>query len=168
MGDLRSAFLAEILSAPDDDVPRLIFADWLEEEGEPRGEFIRVQIELHQLGDLDPRSIDLADRSRELLAQYSEVWAQELNQDVRKSVYQRGFIETITVRARAFLKDGDQLFRAAPVRWLRFNYVKGVGTVLAECPALQHIRYLDLMDLKIPSEELESILQSPWLSELRG
>ena len=40
----RDAFLAEIIAHPEDDTPRLIFADWLEEHGEEeRAEFIRVQ-----------------------------------------------------------------------------------------------------------------------------
>ena len=42
-----AAFLAAIAANPDDDTPRLIFADWLEEHGEPeRAEFVRVQVEL--------------------------------------------------------------------------------------------------------------------------
>jgi uncharacterized protein (TIGR02996 family) len=43
----RDALLAAIQAAPDDDAPRLIFADWLDEHGETgRAEFIRVQIEM--------------------------------------------------------------------------------------------------------------------------
>ena len=43
----RDAFLQAILEKPDDDAPRLIFADWLEEYGEPeRADLIRVQCEL--------------------------------------------------------------------------------------------------------------------------
>lgn len=34
-------FLAAIIADPKNDVPRLIYADWLEERGDPRGEFIR-------------------------------------------------------------------------------------------------------------------------------
>ena len=38
------AFLRLILDAPDDDGPRLLYADWLAEHGEPdRAEFIRLQ-----------------------------------------------------------------------------------------------------------------------------
>ena len=37
------AFLQAIIENPDDDAPRLLYADWLEERGDPRGEFIRVQ-----------------------------------------------------------------------------------------------------------------------------
>ena len=39
-------FLAAVLQSPEDDGHRLIYADWLDEQDDPRGEFIRVQIEL--------------------------------------------------------------------------------------------------------------------------
>lgn len=46
------AFLAAIKAAPDDDLPRLVAADWLEEHGETdRAEFIRVQCELAKVED---------------------------------------------------------------------------------------------------------------------
>lgn len=46
----RDAFLAAILESPDDDGPRLIFADYLEENGDPaRGEFIRIQCAIARL-----------------------------------------------------------------------------------------------------------------------
>jgi uncharacterized protein (TIGR02996 family) len=48
--ELRRAFLADIIAHPDDDAPRLILADWLDERDAPgdrdRAEFIRVQCEL--------------------------------------------------------------------------------------------------------------------------
>jgi uncharacterized protein (TIGR02996 family) len=37
----EEAFLEVIREAPDDDTPRLIYADWLEERGDPRAEFLR-------------------------------------------------------------------------------------------------------------------------------
>jgi uncharacterized protein (TIGR02996 family) len=41
-----AALLAAICAAPDDDAPRLVYADWLDEHGHPdRAEFIRVQCE---------------------------------------------------------------------------------------------------------------------------
>src|SRR5262245_1243255 len=44
---LHAPFLATIRESPDEDGPRLIYADWLEEQGEcDRAEFIRVQCEL--------------------------------------------------------------------------------------------------------------------------
>lgn len=44
----RDHFLAAIRSAPDEDLPRLVMADWLDENGESeRAELIRLQIQLH-------------------------------------------------------------------------------------------------------------------------
>jgi uncharacterized protein (TIGR02996 family) len=58
------ALLAAILAEPEDDTRRLVYADWLDEQGEHgRAEFIRVQIEMERLRDdrdameLDPRSV---------------------------------------------------------------------------------------------------------------
>ncbi|MBY0456405.1 MAG: TIGR02996 domain-containing protein, partial [Gemmataceae bacterium] len=46
----RDALLAAIRANPDEDTPRLAFADWLDEHGDEadraRAEFIRVQCEL--------------------------------------------------------------------------------------------------------------------------
>jgi uncharacterized protein (TIGR02996 family) len=41
---LRDAFLEDVLARPEDPAVKLVFADWLEENGQQeRGEFIRVQ-----------------------------------------------------------------------------------------------------------------------------
>jgi uncharacterized protein (TIGR02996 family) len=52
----QSAFLDAIVANPDDDSPRLVYADYLEENGEPeRAAFIRVQCELSRLPAGDRR-----------------------------------------------------------------------------------------------------------------
>src|SRR5436309_12097359 len=44
---LEEAFLRDIIEHPDDDVPRLVYAEWLDEHGDPaRAEFIRLQCRL--------------------------------------------------------------------------------------------------------------------------
>src|SRR4051812_21708185 len=55
-------FLRMIFANRDDDVPRLVYADWLEERGDSYGEFIRVQVELAHLGDEDGRRPELLRR----------------------------------------------------------------------------------------------------------
>lgn len=61
----RSAFITAICADPDDDTARLVYADYLEENGEPaRAEFIRVQCELAKLGE-PPRVIPIDSRSWE-------------------------------------------------------------------------------------------------------
>jgi uncharacterized protein (TIGR02996 family) len=39
----EAAFLAAIRAEPEDEAPRLIYADWLDERGDPRAEYLRVE-----------------------------------------------------------------------------------------------------------------------------
>jgi uncharacterized protein (TIGR02996 family) len=42
------AFLAAILARPADDTLRLVYADWLDERGDPRADFVRLECWLHE------------------------------------------------------------------------------------------------------------------------
>jgi uncharacterized protein (TIGR02996 family) len=46
----EEAFLAAIAANPADDLPRLVYADWLDEQNDPRGAFVRLHAELRKLG----------------------------------------------------------------------------------------------------------------------
>jgi uncharacterized protein (TIGR02996 family) len=59
--DLR-AFLAAIHAAPDDDTPRLVFADWLEEHEDARGEMIRLSCRQATLPFDAPEARELQER----------------------------------------------------------------------------------------------------------
>jgi uncharacterized protein (TIGR02996 family) len=61
------AFLQAIIESPDDDTPRLVYADWLEEHGQAeRAAFIRVQCELARLPEGDPCRPELDKREHAL------------------------------------------------------------------------------------------------------
>ena len=63
------AFLDAIREAPDDDTPRLIFADWLDEHGDgDRAAFIRTQVRLALLVPDDPERLDLEDEADDFSA----------------------------------------------------------------------------------------------------
>jgi uncharacterized protein (TIGR02996 family) len=62
----EKAFLQAMLEAPRDLALRLIFADWLEERGDPRGELLRLSHLLSQATD-QPNRPQLEDRLRSLL-----------------------------------------------------------------------------------------------------
>lgn len=91
----RDAFLRAIAETPDDDAPRLIFADWLDDNGEPeRAEFIRLQCREARLGPGDPRAGDLHSRAEEILAAHKPAWVPPPAQ--RQGVYtifRRGLLD---------------------------------------------------------------------------
>ena len=60
----RDALLRAVCENPDDDLPRLVFADWCEENGEPeRADFIRTQIELRRPNLTEPQQARLRRRA---------------------------------------------------------------------------------------------------------
>ena len=79
----REAFLADVIENPDDDAPRLVFADWLDDNGQSeRAEFIRLQCRLVALPEDDPACDDLEARQRELLAAHERAWVGEMPAEV--------------------------------------------------------------------------------------
>src|SRR5262245_16313050 len=94
----HEGFLQAILAAPEEDAPRLIYADWLEDHGDPdRAAFIRVQIELARLPKDDPRRADLAGREKGLLDRHAWEWAGPLGDRVTEWAFRRGFVEKVDV-----------------------------------------------------------------------
>ncbi len=59
--------LEAAIAATEDEAPRLIYADWLDEHGDPlRAEFIRVQCRLADLSPAEPDWADLIERQSQL------------------------------------------------------------------------------------------------------
>jgi uncharacterized protein (TIGR02996 family) len=67
-------FVQAILADPDDASIRLVYADWLEERGDPRGEFLRLEAALMELPLEDDRWAAMAARFRELRATIDRDW----------------------------------------------------------------------------------------------
>ena len=68
---MRQAFLDAIRESPDDDAPRLVYADWLTDNGDPqRAEFIRAQVRLARLPEDSEERWELEDRAADLYAQH--------------------------------------------------------------------------------------------------
>src|SRR5262245_45314630 len=91
-------FLKAILASPEDDTLRLVYADWLEEHDDPRGEFIRVQSELARLPEHEERRAELAAREQSLLQQYAAEWAKPFAPFAHSWVFRRGFVEAVNLR----------------------------------------------------------------------
>src|SRR5262249_53518778 len=128
------AFRLSILDRPDDDGPRLVYADWLEEEGDAdRAELIRLQC-----GSGDP------ERERDLIARFGPRWAGPVLRHVYGYTFRRGFVEEVTVAANMFLDLGERLFDAAPVRLVRLIQARAVLGRLFQSPLLSRVRALHL------------------------
>lgn len=139
------AFIAKVCEEPDEDTHRMVFADWLDENGEPeRAEFIRVQcrLECMRRGD-EAGTTALEDRERELLLAHGARWFEESvaplfapsgcaswahEEDgfprtmvlhglsaVQHRPFRRGFIENWTFQTEQFLSHAAAVFASHPV-----------------------------------------------------
>jgi uncharacterized protein (TIGR02996 family) len=141
----EEAFLQKIIENPDDDAPRLVFADWLEEHGQAeRAEFIRVQCELARIEDEDDaRHLDLDARARALLRTHHKEFS-PLGNQLKKCQFRRGLVEGIDVAPDFFLKRAAKLFRLSPVRALDIRCGPDEVDAIAASVNLNRIATLDL------------------------
>jgi uncharacterized protein (TIGR02996 family) len=99
----EAAFLRAIREEPDNDDVRLIYADWLEERGDPLGDFIRDQCALANICFDDPRRPRLMKRALELLTKHGDEWAMRFGLPSRGQRLWQGFLRKVTVPLKAFL-----------------------------------------------------------------
>jgi uncharacterized protein (TIGR02996 family) len=105
----QDAFLRAIRDAPEDDAPRLVYADWLEELGDTdRAEFIRVQCELARPG-VAPARRRLAARAKKLLAAHRVRWLARLARSPLPWMFHRGFVERLG--SGGFFRHGPEVYR---------------------------------------------------------
>ena len=166
-------FIAAILESPDDDSIRLIYADWLDERGDPRGEFIRVQCELARLIGNTGHRQGLESRERELLKSFRKEWDKSVDGVCRCGTrYRRGFIEEIEIRAEVFAANTDRLFGLAPINSVILR--GGCGTdlndavtkAIADNSQLSKLNYFGIDDYIIRDSGAEAIASSTHLSNL--
>src|SRR5262245_59139867 len=85
----EQALLAAVIAHPDEDTPRLMYADWLDEHGQPaRPEFIRPQIEATRCPPGDSKAKALRARVVELVKQHRKEWTD----GITGGVFVRGFL----------------------------------------------------------------------------
>src|SRR4029078_6739128 len=87
-----AAFPRRAPGGPDDDAPRLVYADWLEERGDPRGTFVRVQCALARLPADHPRRRELEQVEDSLFQSHGAAWAHGVAGRVSGFKFHRGFV----------------------------------------------------------------------------
>ncbi|HVN01403.1 MAG TPA: TIGR02996 domain-containing protein [Caulobacteraceae bacterium] len=152
--------LAAILAAPADDRPRRAYADWLTRRGDPRGEFITLQL---RDGDnhADWRARDAAEAIRQ---EHGADWVPPIK-GLTVIAFRRGFPELVAMTGEDFLAGAAELFRTLPVRGLLLHRCGGSLGRIAAFPQLANLRALDLGD-GADSAGLAALASSPWVGGL--
>jgi uncharacterized protein (TIGR02996 family) len=178
-------FLRAIISQPEDDATRLIYADWLEDHARPeRARLIRAQCELHQLTELDDtatqgRRATLAAEVVALLKEHKTAWLAELpycggvfwrpapNDHSPGGIFERGFVNMMMAESpTALLRDGERAFAVAPVQRLYLGWLgPRASRKFAQWPLLERLRSLEALGAE--DRSVAELARSPHLGSLR-
>jgi uncharacterized protein (TIGR02996 family) len=128
----RDALTRAVCAEPGDDTARLVYADWLDENGDPdRAEFIRLQCHLEASDPFAPGRRALLCREWDLLRRHGErwirkdrlgegVWAEGLWACPPHTQFRRGFIDRGWFKSPgAFARMAPKLLTRAPVTGIR-------------------------------------------------
>jgi uncharacterized protein (TIGR02996 family) len=155
------AFLRAIRAAPDDDLPRLVFADYLDETGDPaRAEFIRVQCELATLPDHDPRRRALEDREHDLLNEHEPEWCETEPSWAQEWDWRRGFIDEISGYGSPLANIEPQFIGYHPVTSVRWTYLGDFALPIdwIQAPWVPTVRSLSVANTWCIVDELATFL----------
>lgn len=117
----QHGLLRQIIVDPHDDTNRLIYADWLEDHGDPRAEFIRIQCELADLERWESGYEALQTRSDNFLKHHEIAWKKELKLKCRM-FFKRGFIEYLILSTKALSELDPTLFDRTPITFVRMTH----------------------------------------------
>lgn len=155
------SLLAAICAEPDDDLRRLIFADWLDDRGDPRGEFIRLQLS-DRLGE--PAT---ACRIAELEKLYGRRWAGPFADWAYMVGFRRGFPEHLVIAADVFIDLANEIFRIAPIRGVSLIGAGRKTRQLVQLPALIHLSALHLTGTRVGDRGVARLASCEHLTNLQ-
>jgi uncharacterized protein (TIGR02996 family) len=168
-GKLR-AFLEEIRDQPEQDAPRLVLADWLEEKGDPRGALIRLQCWLaSELAEHPARPAWQA-QERDLLRRYRLLWVGPLDELGVACEFKRGLLHLVG-NLRRLVAGKRNRCPPAVLDWLEGLTLQSMTekllTRLADWPPLARVVALDLRHQELPAAAVTALLASPFLGRVQ-
>ncbi|MBP3960037.1 TIGR02996 domain-containing protein [Gemmata sp. G18] len=137
----EEALLAAISAHPDEDTPRLAFADWLDENDRGiRAEFIRIQCALTQLGNRSPEEKwKLSARQRYLLENHRRDILGPLGADLTifNVTFDRGFAAELNITDLLFLQRATAIGELRPAPRIHVHTASAAKFVkLLHCPEM--------------------------------
>jgi uncharacterized protein (TIGR02996 family) len=163
MRELQLALEQALVAAPDDLAAHHAYADYLQEQGDPRGELIAVQLALEDEARPPAERKPLQEREAALLAQHSREWLGTLAPFV---LDQEGVGEWAVQNDRGHAAS----FARGWVDSLRlFEITSETARALREAPpTLRLLRHLYIRESELDDPGLEELVACPYLGNLRS
>jgi uncharacterized protein (TIGR02996 family) len=162
----QGPFLAAILANPDDKKARLIYADLLQDRGDPRGDFIALQCARADLAADDPRGAELDDSIAALLKKHKKTWTSACGEAKgARWEYRRGFVEKLSIDAAHLLANAATIFAVEPLEELniwKIDESPGGLAPLLELP-LHRIKRLSLARCALTEADYQALARATTL-----
>ncbi len=164
----NNTLLENILNDPDNDEKRLVYADWLMTQGDPRGEFIRIQCE--RINSNNNSNNEMLGRIEdELLKKYKRKWTKKYRAAKYANwTFSRGFVKSLAIRANYLVNLAEVIFTAEPVERLTVKAIDDDNLqAVLHCPHLSRLRELNLKNNKIGKSGIELLAKAENFINLR-
>jgi uncharacterized protein (TIGR02996 family) len=163
------AFFRAIEAEPDDDTPRLVYADWHDEhatgpDDRARAEFVRLQCARARTSGHSRETV-LTAREQQLLAAHGAAWAAPWPTKLHAPAYDRGFLDPIHLGPE-FPRFAARLADLMPLHHLRLFKARVVMKALAACPQLALVRRLSMTNNVLRNAHVTALVPSPHLGRL--
>jgi uncharacterized protein (TIGR02996 family) len=164
----ENALLRAIAAHPDEDTPRLAFADYLEEHGNPdRAAFIRGQVELARLSEDSLHRREVAFKCRQLLDAHEEEWLEPRDAFSFDWHWSRGFVDTLTTSPPDLDHQDSALFRVYPFRRVWVWELNGSADGLELVPFDNRITALELIGNNLNVTQLKKLAKMKHFTHVR-
>ena len=167
----EEALLAGIRETPDDDAPRLVYADWLEENGQAeRGQYIRLQCQANQLAEGSSERDDAEDQTGKLFAAHAHDWMAEVPEILDSTITERGFWTWVTADVNIYLDfiKNHSLIPFAPTQKLQLYNPGKHFKKLLDSPELRWVTELNIENCKVTEAKARAIVKCPHLQTLKS
>lgn len=162
----QGKFLAAILANPEDKKARLVYADLLQDRGDPRGDFIAFQCARAELADDDPRAAELDASIAALVKKHKKAWTAACGENKgARWEYRRGFVEKLSIDAEDLLANAAAIFAAEPLEELniwKIDESPGGLAPLLELP-LHRIKRLSLARCALREADYQALARATTL-----
>lgn len=165
----EAALRQAVLASPAEDLPRLVYADWLDDCGHTeRAEFIRAQVEYAATPPWEPFAVRLRHRRPDLVSGGMH-WLPHLGDFAEWYALRRGFGWSVLVRQLgAFLAGAHSLFAIEPIGELILPAAaRDDWEMLAAEPWLAKVTSLRFRTGSMLSEPIRALAASPFSNGIR-
>ncbi len=156
---IEQGLLEQIAAKPQDDGLRLVYADFLTEQGSRWGEVIIAQVAVPP-DDADDYG-DKLEVSMKLEKKHAKAWLEPIRPFLTRWSFERGLLSVVATEPDKFLQAADAIALRAPRATLELSGVKPKHVVALAAAPLGRFAEVSLSEQRLDDTQLATLMASP-------